>query len=68
MGKPAVFLSHGTSDPVLRIERTSRILSRGLRGDGYDVTYVEFEGGHSVPADILDRAVAWWRGSGRMGG
>jgi phospholipase/carboxylesterase len=42
VGTPRVFLSHGTNDPVLNIDRTSRILSRGLRGDGYDVTYVEF--------------------------
>jgi predicted esterase len=59
-GKPPVFLSHGTQDPILPIERTSRILVRGLKRDGYDVTFVEFEGVHTVPPQVLTQAMDWW--------
>jgi phospholipase/carboxylesterase len=59
-GKPHVFISHGTQDPILPIDRTSRILVRGLKGDGYDVTYVEFDGVHTVPPTILTEAMEWW--------
>jgi phospholipase/carboxylesterase len=31
-----------------------------LRGSGYDVTYEEFDGGHTVPPPVADRAFAWW--------
>lgn len=58
-GRPRFFVSHGTGDEVLPIERTSRRLVPGLRADGYDVTYAEFDGGHSVPPAILRRAVGW---------
>jgi predicted esterase len=61
-GKPPIFISHGTRDQVLRIERTSRPLVRGLRGDGYDVSYLEFDGPHTVPPAALDRALDWWLG------
>lgn len=58
-GKPRLYLSHGTADRVLPIDRCSRRLVPWLREDGYDVTYDEFAGGHEIPADVLDRAVAW---------
>ena len=58
-GKPACFVSHGTSDPVLPIERTSRVIVPRLRGDGYDVTYREFAGGHTVPPEVAAEAVDW---------
>jgi predicted esterase len=59
-GKPRVFLSHGAQDPILPIERTSRILVRGLKRDGYDVTFVEFDGVHTVPPQVLSQAMEWW--------
>ena len=58
-GKPACFVSHGTGDPVLPIERTSRVLVPRLRRDGYDVTYREFAGGHVVPEEIRAQAGEW---------
>jgi phospholipase/carboxylesterase len=61
-GKPRLFIAHGTRDQVLRIDRTSRILVKGLKGDGHDVTYVEFEGEHRVPPEILHQAMEWWTG------
>ena len=56
-GKPRVFVSHGTRDGVLAIETTSRVIVPRLRADGYDVTYVEFDGPHTIPATIASAAV-----------
>ncbi len=58
-GRPRVFVSHGTADRVLPIDRCGRRVVAELRRDGYDVTYDEFAGGHEIPDDVLDRAVAW---------
>ncbi len=58
-GKPLVFLSHGRQDPVLPIDAASRFIASELRYAGYDVTLVEFDGGHTVPADIVAQAVQW---------
>ena len=59
VGRPRVFDSHGTLDEVLPIGPASRTIVPALRAEGYDVTYFEFGGGHEVPADVLDEAVAW---------
>jgi len=58
-GKPAFFVSHGTSDPILPIEPSSRTIVPALRKRGYDVTYREFDGGHEVPADVARAAMSW---------
>ncbi len=58
-GSPAVFVSHGEADGVLPIERTSRRIVPALEGDGYDVTYREFPGGHAVPPEIVRAALDW---------
>lgn len=57
-GRPRIFVAHGTDDRVLDIERTSRRIVSQLR-TAYDVTYVEFHGGHEVPTDVRVRAAAW---------
>jgi len=59
-GRPRVFVSHGTADPVLPIDRCSRRIVPALRTAGYEVAYREFDGGHVVPADVAEAAVAWW--------
>lgn len=58
-GKSLYFVSHGTQDNVLNINRTSRVLVPALRSAGYTVRYDEFTGGHEIPAAILDAAWAW---------
>ena len=60
-GHPQLFVSHGTSDDVLPIERCSRRIVPALQRDGYDVRFHEFEGGHEVPGHIVDDALAWLR-------
>ena len=68
-GKPPIFVSHGTRDGVLPIEWCSRRIVPRLRRAGYDVTYREFDGGHTVPPEIaLDAASRFARkGSGERG-
>lgn len=58
-GAPRVFVSHGTGDTVLPVERCGRRVVATLRAAGYDVEYLEFDGGHVVPAQALERAAAW---------
>ena len=58
-GKPRVFISHGTADPILPIDQSSRVIVSRLRARGYDVTFREFDGGHEVPADIARESMAW---------
>ena len=59
IGKTEFFISHGRQDPILHIDQASRILVPQLRGVGYTVEYVEFDGGHLVPAEIAARAADW---------
>jgi phospholipase/carboxylesterase len=59
-GRPRVWISHGTDDRVLPIARCGRRVSADLRGDGYDVTYEEFAGGHVITPDLVTGALDWW--------
>ena len=59
-GRPRIFISHGTNDQILPIERCSRRLAPLLREAGYRVQYREFEGGHTVPAEIAQEALDWF--------
>lgn len=58
-GRPAVFVSHGVHDRVLPIAACSRRLVPMLQRAGYEVEYVEFDGGHTVPPEIARAALAW---------
>jgi len=59
---PRVFISHGVHDEVLPIDPCSRRIVPALRRAGYDVDYHEFDGGHFVPPDMVERAVARFLG------
>jgi phospholipase/carboxylesterase len=59
-GQPCIFVSHGEHDRVLPIDRCSRRIVPQLREAGYDVTYVEFDGPHTVPPDIAVGALEWF--------
>ncbi len=59
-GQPRIFISHGTQDVVLPIDQTSREIVPQLQSAGYAVEYVEFDGLHSVPDDIVEDALDWW--------
>lgn len=59
VGKPRIFLSHGRNDEVLPINPTSRKILPRLESTGYDVTYREFDGPHTIPEPIAREAVEW---------
>ena len=58
-GKPPVFISHGTSDPTMPIDQTSRRFVPRLKTLGYDVTYREYAGRHTLPPEVLREVVEW---------
>lgn len=58
-GKPRIFISHGTDDNILPIDVTSHLFVPRLKQQGYDVTYEEFQGRHTVPPDIARKAFEW---------
>jgi len=60
VGRPRIFISHGTRDQILPIDVTSRAFVPKLEGAGYRVRYQEFEGPHTVPADIAREAMQWF--------
>jgi phospholipase/carboxylesterase len=47
-GAPRFFISHGTQDQVLPIDRCSRRIVPQLQRAGYEVRYLEFAGGHTT--------------------
>ena len=64
-GKPPVFVSHGTRDRVLPIERCSRRIVPQLDRAGSRVRYREFDGPHTVPESIAREALDWFRSDER---
>jgi phospholipase/carboxylesterase len=62
-GWPAIFVSHGRTDPVLPIDQCGRRVVAALRMAQYDVAYYEFDGGHRVPTAALSAALDRWLAS-----
>jgi len=60
VGVPRIFISHGTRDEILPIDRCSRRIAPALQQAGYDVRYREFDGGHTVPGEIANEAMDWF--------
>jgi phospholipase/carboxylesterase len=58
--RPRLFVSHGTRDRVLPIDRCSRPIVEQARAAGYIVRYREFDGPHTVPEEIAREAVGWF--------
>jgi predicted esterase len=52
MGRPPVFIIHGTGDRVAPIHLTSDLHVPRFRADGYEVTCETLDGGHVVPMDL----------------
>ena len=63
-GSPRVFVSHGTRDGWLPIDRCSRRIVPQLEHAGYEVRYREFGGGHVVPPAIAREAATWFANRG----
>jgi len=60
VGRPRIFVSHGTMDEVLGIDASSRVFVPSLKGTGYQVRYHEFDGPHTVPPYIAREALKWF--------
>ncbi len=57
---PCIFVSHGTLDSVLPIDRCSRKLVPVLEEHGLPFQYREFEGPHTIPPGIREEALDWF--------
>jgi phospholipase/carboxylesterase len=58
-GKPPIMISHGRADPTMPIDDTSRQFVPRLKRLGYDVTYREYDGRHTLPPEILREVIEW---------
>jgi phospholipase/carboxylesterase len=58
-GKPRIFISHGTEDPILPVDRCSRRIVPILKQSGYDVTFCEFNGGHEITPAVGKEGLEW---------
>jgi phospholipase/carboxylesterase len=59
VGKPRIFLGHGTRDNVYSPDGTRLRLLPRLRSEGYNVTYYEFDGPHWITAQAARAAMRW---------
>jgi len=59
-GRPRLFISHGELDQVLPINMCSRRIVPQVERMGHDVRYREFDGPHTVPAEVAREAVDWF--------
>ncbi len=60
VGKPEIFVSHGTLDSMINVSVSRDGIVPYLRDAGYAVVYEEFYGGHSVPGTISEAALDWF--------
>jgi predicted esterase len=59
-GKPRILISHGRKDQILPFENTSGQMVPSLKQAGYEVTFREFDGPHTVPPEISRGAMEWF--------
>ena len=59
-GAPRIFMSHGTADEQIPIDRSGRLHAARLREAGYDVAYVEHDGPHAWRPEIAERAAEFF--------
>jgi phospholipase/carboxylesterase len=58
-GKPRFFISHGTRDRILPIDRCGRRVANDLKSRGYEVTFREFDGRHEIPGEVMREGLRW---------
>jgi len=59
-GSPRIFLSHGARDEIRPISSCSHRILTQLERRGLTAEYVEFEGGHRIPAEVARAALEWF--------
>lgn len=60
VGRPRIFVAHGTGDAVLPIALSRDNIVPRLEQEGYDVRYHVFDGGHAMQAAERDAAMKWF--------
>ena len=55
-----IFIAHGRRDSVLPFERMERFQAR-LKAFGLNVTWLPFDGDHSIPDEVVDGMSAFVR-------
>lgn len=58
-GRPRIFVAHGQDDRVLSYNNAVSMVD-GLRGQGYEVEFAGFEGGHIIRLSILRQSFEWF--------
>ena len=58
-GKPSFYISHGTRDQILPIDRCGRRIASDLKSRGYEVTFREFDGRHEIPKEVMLEGLRW---------
>lgn len=66
VGRPGVFVSHGTRDGVLPVRASRDGIVPIFEMDGYEPVYVEFDGRHEMPPEIVGQALDWFTGTPRL--
>jgi phospholipase/carboxylesterase len=59
VGRPVIFVAHGTRDNVYSVDGTRRHIVPRLKDSGYDVTYREFDGPHSMLPPTAREVMEW---------
>ena len=60
VGRPQVFISHGSKDRVLPVALSRDGIVPMFAMDGYNIHYEEFSGGHEIPPEIMTKAMDWF--------
>ncbi len=58
IGRPRILVAHGSRDTVYSVTTSLRIVPE-LKTAGYDTTFREFDGPHSLPVPVARDALAW---------
>jgi phospholipase/carboxylesterase len=59
VGRPRIFVAHGTRDNVYDVRGSRNRVVPQLRRAGYDVTYREFDGPHSMVPETTRQVLEW---------
>ena len=60
MGRPRIFVAHGTRDNVYSPAGSRLVIVPKLKMAGYDVTYYEFDGPHWFTEDAARHTLQWF--------
>lgn len=64
VGQPRVFVSHGRADRVLPVQASRDGIVPIFEMDGYETRYLEFDGVHEMPTDVVDETFDWFLSEG----